>query len=127
MLPAKGIGRRSMRLKLMLALAAAPLAIVGTAAAAPAWQAPTTAYGQPDLQGIWTNKTITNLTRDPKLGTRNVLTKAEAEAMEQATRDQVAKADAPTPPDATVADLKNANCGPDGISGFNCGYNQGWK
>jgi hypothetical protein len=116
-----------MRWKLMLVLAAAPMAFAGIAGAAPAYKAPRTAYGQPDLQGIWTNKTITNLTRDPKLGTRNVLTKAEAEAVEQATRDQVAKADAPTPPEATVTELKNANCGPDGISGFNCGYNQGWK
>ena len=39
----------------------------------------------------------------------------------------MARADAPTPPDAKVTDLKNADCGPDGISGFNCGYNQGWK
>ena len=58
---------------------------------------------------------------------RNVLTKAEADALEKATSDQVARADAPTPPGATVKDLKNADCGADGISGLNCGYNQGWK
>jgi hypothetical protein len=56
-----------------------------------------------------------------------VLTKQEADALERATREQVARADAPTPPEATVKDLKNADCGADGISGFNCGYNQGWK
>ncbi|HEX4712594.1 hypothetical protein [Phenylobacterium sp.] len=91
------------------------------------YHAPRTAYGQPDLQGNWTTATITPLTRDAKYGTRNVLTKQEADALEQATREQVARADAPTPPEATVKDLKNADCGPDGISGFNCGYNQGWK
>jgi hypothetical protein len=116
-----------MRRMLMWAAAIAPLAMATMAVAAPAYQAPRTAYGQPDLQGTWTNKTITNLTRDPKLGTRNVLTKAEADALEQATREQVAKADEPTPPETKVTELKNANCGPDGISGFNCGYNQGWK
>jgi hypothetical protein len=92
-----------------------------------AYHAPRTAYGQPDLQGVWTNATITPLTRDQKYGERNVLTKAEAEAAEAATRAQVVRADAPTPPDLKVTDLKNADCGADGISGFNCGYNQGWK
>ena len=56
-----------------------------------------------------------------------VLTPQEAAAQEQATREQVACADAPTAPDLKVTDLKNADCGADGISGFNCGYNQGWK
>jgi hypothetical protein len=100
--------------------------LAGSALAQP-YHAPRTAYGQPDLQGTWTTATITPLTRDPKYGARNVLTKQEADALEQATREQVARADAPTPPEATVKDLKNADCGPDGISGFNCGYNQGWK
>jgi hypothetical protein len=105
--------------------------------AAPAWaqgpqkpaayHAPRTAAGQPDLQGVWTNATITPLARDPKYGERNVLTKAEADAAEAATQEQIKRADAPTDPNLKVTDLKNANCGPDGISGFNCGYNQGWK
>jgi hypothetical protein len=104
---------------------AAPAAMAQTSSSA--YHAPKNGWGQPDLQGTYTTATITPLTRDPKLGTRNVLTKQEADAIEQATRDQVARADAPTPPEATVKDLKNADCGPDGISGFNCGYNQGWK
>src|SRR6185437_14884690 len=104
--------------------------LAGTALAAPPaspYHAPRNAWGQPDLQGNYTTATITPLTRDPKFGTRNELTKPEADALEQKTREQVARADAPTPPEATVKDLKNADCGPDGISGFNCGYNQGWK
>ena len=107
----------------LIALAATPT----LAQKAPAYHAPRTAYGQPDLQGNWTTATITPLTRDARFGARNVLTKAEADTLEKATRDQVARADAPTPPDATVKDLKNADCGADGISGLNCGYNQGWK
>jgi hypothetical protein len=107
----------------VLALTAAPALAQGPKP----FHAPRTAYGQPDLQGVWTNATITPLARDPKFGERNVLTRAEAAAAESATRAQVARADAPTPPEATVKDLKNADCGADGISGFNCGYNQGWK
>jgi hypothetical protein len=118
------MGSRAFAISLALSL------LAGSALADPQaapYHAPRTAYGQPDLQGNWTTATITPLTRDPKYGTRNVLTKQEADALEQATREQVARADAPTPPEATVKDLKNADCGPDGISGFNCGYNQGWK
>lgn len=110
-------------ISLVLSLVA-PAAMAQTS---PAYHTPKNGWGQPDLQGTYTTATITPLTRDPKLGTRNVLTKQEADALEQATRDQIARADAPTPPEATVKDLKNADCGPDGISGFNCGYNQGWK
>jgi ABC-type sugar transport system substrate-binding protein len=88
-----------------------------------AYHAPKNGWGQPDLQGTYTTATITPVTRDAKYGTRNVLTKEEASRLEQATRDQVKRADEPTPPEATVKDLKNADCGADGISGFNCGYN----
>jgi hypothetical protein len=113
-----------------LLAAASLIALAATAAYAQpkaAYHAPKNAWGQPDLQGNWTTATITPLTRDPKLGERNVLTKEEADKLEAATQAQIARADAPTPPEATVKDLKNADCGPDGISGFNCGYNQGWK
>lgn len=92
-----------------------------------AFHAPRNALGQPDLSGVWTNATITPLTRPAKYGTRNVLTKEEAQAAEAATQAQIKRADAPTDPNLKVTDLKNADCGPDGISGFNCGYNQGWK
>jgi hypothetical protein len=119
-----------MRILSLTAISVTALALAAPAAFAQAsapYHAPKNGWGQPDLQGTYTTATITPLTRDPKLGTRNVLTKAEADTLEQATRDQIARADAPTPPEATVKDLKNADCGADGISGFNCGYNQGWK
>ncbi|HEY3950297.1 hypothetical protein [Phenylobacterium sp.] len=109
------------------ALSLGTLALATTATAAGAYKPPLAADGHPDLQGNWTTATITPLTRNPKLGDRNVLTKQEADNLEQATQAQIARADAPTPANATVKDLKNADCGPDGISGFNCGYNQGWK
>jgi hypothetical protein len=115
----------------VIGLAAASLAILVSAPALAGeravYKAPRTAYGQPDLQGVWTNATITPITRPAKYGDRNTLTREEAAALEKANADQVARADAPTPPGTTVTELKNADCGPDGISGFNCGYNQGWK
>ena len=107
----------------VLALAA----LIAPPASAQTYKAPRTALGQPDLQGVWTNATITPLTRPAKFGERNVLTREEAAAQEQANAAQIARADEPTPPDLRVTDLKNADCGADGLSGFNCGYNQGWK
>jgi hypothetical protein len=121
------MGRILLAAASLIALAATPALAQNAPTKAPAYHAPKNGWGQPDLQGNWTTATITPVTRDPKYGTRNALTKAEADSLEQATRDQIARADAPTPPEATVKDLKNADCGPDGISGFNCGYNQGWK
>ena len=108
-------------------LAVAMAALLACPAAAQSYRAPRTPLGQPDLQGVWTNATITPLTRPAKYGERNVLTPDEARALEQATAAQVARADEPTPPELKVTELKNADCGADGISGFNCGYNQGWK
>jgi len=44
-----------------------------------------TPWGDPDLQGIWTNVTITPLQRPLELGDKQVLTEEEAAALEQAT------------------------------------------
>ncbi|MGH6910148.1 MAG: hypothetical protein ACREEG_08175, partial [Phenylobacterium sp.] len=62
-----------------LALATAALAErpARTAGAAAAYKTPRTALGQPDLQGIWTNATITPMERDAKFGDRLALTDAE--------------------------------------------------
>jgi hypothetical protein len=111
----------------VMALAFAAPAFAQGSKASGTFHATRNAFGQPDLSGVWTNATITPLTRPAKFGTRNVLTKEEADAAEAATQAQIKRADAPTDPNLKVTDLKNADCGPDGISGFNCGYNQGWK
>src|SRR5882757_1714959 len=98
------MGRRLLAAASLIAIIATPAFAQPKAAA---YHAPKNGWGQPDLQGTYTTATITPVTRDAKYGTRNVLTKEEAFALEQATRDQVKRADEPTPPTATVKDLKN--------------------
>src|ERR1700754_812334 len=55
--------RRLTSLIAVLALAA------GAAAAAPAYKAPRTSFGAPDLQGLWTNSSLTFLERPPMFKT----------------------------------------------------------
>ena len=60
----------------VLVLAAAPLnAQTGKSKS---WTAPRTPDGQPDLQGIWTNATLTPLERPADLGAKEFLTEQEA-------------------------------------------------
>ncbi len=88
------------------------------------WRAPRTADGHPDLQGTWTNATITKFERPEEYGERLVLTQQEASSLEHAEASFNATADAPTDPKTKVEDLP-ASCGR-GFSGANCGYNNFW-
>ena len=51
--------------------------------AATTWVQPRTPDGQPDIEGVWTNPTITPFERPADLGTKGVLTKEEAAAAEK--------------------------------------------
>ena len=57
------------------------------------WTLPRTPDGQPDLQGIWTNATITPLERPRALAGKAFLTDAEATALEQEIAEQRVKLD----------------------------------
>ena len=107
-------------------------ALFATACAAPlahaegqaAYRAPRTAFGQPDLQGNWTNATITPFEREAKYGERLALTDQEVRGLEGANAQLVAEGNKPTDPNAKVTDLPT-NCGR-GFTGVDCGYNSGW-
>jgi hypothetical protein len=60
------------------------------------WRVPRLPNGQPDLQGVWTNPTITPFERPTELADRPVLTEKEAAELETRTVD--ARTDAPPRP-----------------------------
>jgi len=59
-------------------VAIASLWVVGVAGQSTAWAPPRTAWGDPDLQGIWNNATSTPLQRPAAVGEKQVLTNDEA-------------------------------------------------
>src|SRR4051812_25685383 len=67
-------------------LAAAPQ--VGSAASA-SWRAPRTSFGAPDLQGTWSNVTMTPLERAATYGERLVMTPAEVAQTEMRAINKV--------------------------------------
>jgi hypothetical protein len=88
------------------------------------YKAPRTEYGYPNLQGNWTNATITPLERPAKFGERRAHTTEEWQALEKAELDGIADADKPTDPKKGIQDLPT-DCGR-GFTGVNCGYNAFW-
>jgi hypothetical protein len=72
--------------------------LVCVPAGAAGYKAPRTSDGQPDLQGFWTNATLTPVERPASLGDKLVLTEAEATAMERQMAQRMAAANAPSDP-----------------------------
>ena len=66
-----------------------------TSSSASAWAAPLTPDGRPDLQGVWTNATLTPLERPERLGGRAFLTEDEVAALEAQAVGRQAVADEP--------------------------------
>ena len=109
---------------MLVVAVAAPTVADAAGAKAPTYKVPRTEFGQPDLQGNWTNATITPFERPDAYGERLVLTAEEAGKLEQAEADFVEAGNKPTDPKKGIQDLP-VNCRP-GFSGTNCGYNNFW-
>ena len=118
-----------MDLKALAGVVVIGLAVVPSRAAAQAppphtaYKPARDAYGHPDLQGVWTNSSITRLERNPRYGKDLALTEDQARKIEHRNDDLVALGNRPTDPKAKVTDLP-ADCS-DG-RGVNCNYNAAW-
>ena len=87
------------------------------------WTMPRTADGKPDLQGTWTNATITPLER-PSGVSNLVLSQAEAAAMEKTTADRVERLNQNSDPNRPAP--PQGGDGSTGAAGNVGGYNNLW-
>jgi hypothetical protein len=78
------------------------------------YKAPRTELGTPDLQGVWTNATLTPVERPANLGEQRAMTEQEATVMEKRMEQMVVDADKPSD---LKRDLGRGNPG---------GYNTFW-
>ena len=90
-------------------------AMPALAADAGAYKVPHNELGQPDLNGTWSNASLTPLTRNPLFGTRAVASPAEVKAFENGNADRIDAANAKS--DLSVSINNAANVG---------AYNEGW-
>src|SRR5580692_6841675 len=106
------------------AISALSVAAASGAPAAAAYKPPVNAYGQPDLEGTWTNATLTTLERPKEYGARQVMTAEEVKKVEGDDAKMYAADAAPRDPKVKTTDLPH-ECGK-GFSGAGCGYNAAW-
>jgi hypothetical protein len=95
------------------------------AAADKDYKVPRTPYGQPDLEGVWTNVSITPLERPSQFGNGIGLTPEQALQLEAAAIEHYIEGNAPTDPNAPATDTTRKHC--QGPGGLDCGYNSAWK
>ncbi|MGA0607943.1 hypothetical protein ACO2Q0_18285 [Phenylobacterium sp. VNQ135] len=72
----------------------------------PGWKTPRTAWGAPDLEGYWSNATLTPLTRNPRLTPKATLSAQEAMQIEKIWAKALADSDAQTDPDKSTEQLQ---------------------
>ena len=108
-------------------LGAFSCALMSSPAVGQSFKSPRTEHGYPDLQGVWTNATITPFVRPEQYGERRAHTAAETEALEKGIADYNTKANLPSNPNDTVQDLERKGCELRGFANnANCAYNQFW-
>ncbi len=92
------VGRFLAALVTVIAVATlVPAAGEAQTAAADTWTSPRTPDGQPDLQGIWTNETLTPFERPTSMADRAFLTEEEAAAQEAQTAERRVRSDIAPP------------------------------
>ena len=119
--------------RLAFAIAGVSVALVAVAAQAPApkparagltvWSAPRTLDGRPDLQGNWTNETLTPLER-PTGVTSLVMSEAEAARLEKGTAERRDRLGQPSDPERPAP--PQGGDGSTGAAGNVGGYNNFW-
>ena len=107
------------------AIAAPAMTAEKPATKAAAFKTPKTAWGAPDIQGTWTNVTVTPLERPASYGDRKNLTETEVKQIEGKAQENVVYENKPTDPSVGSLDNTRKNCKDAG--GRDCGYNAGWK
>ncbi len=92
------VGRFLAALVTVIAVVAlAPVAVEAQTTAADTWTSPRTPDGQPDLQGVWTNETLTPFERPASMADRAFLTEEEAAAQEAQTAERRVRSDVAPP------------------------------
>ena len=81
------------------ALAATPVLAAAANTGAAVYKAPRNVFGQPDLEGVWTNASMTSLVRNPRFKSLTI-TEAEASAMEKQRDQMQAAQNRPSDPNA---------------------------
>jgi hypothetical protein len=105
--------------------AAVAKAKAAEAAADQHYKVPRSLYGQPDLEGVWTNVSITPLERPSQFASSINLTSEQASQLEIAAIEHYIEGNAPTDPSAPATDTTRKHC--KGPGGLDCGYNSAWK
>jgi hypothetical protein len=108
----------------MTAMAAEPAAKAASAKKPAAAATLRTADGHSDLDGVWTNVSITPFER-PAAYKGKFHSPEEARKLEGAAVDRFVEGNAPTDPKQDALDHTKKNC--QGAGGLDCGYNSGWK
>jgi len=98
-----------MKNRVLLAMAALALTVLGAGAQTPKpWTPPRTPDGRPDLQGVWTNNSVTPLQRPKVLAGKEFYTEAELADVQKKQRERLALDDAEGEPPANHSGVEGA-------------------